>query len=162
METVVRKLSCLALQNFYQRTRGEEYVEQIKNPDYQDLSFEDRFGILVDLEWTRRQNSKLERLIKSAELRDTQASIEDIEYHSDRKLDKSQILRLASGQYIEDHHNIILKGASGNGKTYLACAFGIAACRFSFFGSFVSFDSDSLSCPVFNIVCILLSVGLGV
>src|SRR5690606_33245275 len=88
---------------------------------YQDLSFEDRFGILVDLEWTRRQNSKLERLIKSAELRDTQASIEDIEYHPDRKLDKSQILRLASGQYIEDHHNIILKGASGNGKTYLAC-----------------------------------------
>jgi len=44
-------------------------------------------------------------------------------------LDKFQILRLATGQYIEEHRNIILKGASGNGKTYLACAFGIAACR---------------------------------
>ncbi|PAF18470.1 AAA family ATPase, partial [Shouchella clausii] len=53
----------------------------------------------------------------------------DIEYHPDRKLDKAQILRLATGNYIEEHHNIILMGASGNGKTYLSCAFGIAACR---------------------------------
>ncbi|MFD1707937.1 ATP-binding protein, partial [Siminovitchia sediminis] len=82
-----------------------------------------------DTEWSRRQNNKLERLIKSAQLSNNQASIEDIEYHPDRKLDKSQILRLAHGNYIEEYHNIILKGASGNGKTYLACAFGIAACR---------------------------------
>jgi DNA replication protein DnaC len=108
---------------------AETYREQLRNPDYQELSFEERFSLLVDIEWSRRQNNKLTRLIKGAELRDPQASIEDIEYHPDRKLDKSQILRLASGQYIEEHHNIILKGASGNGKTYLACAFGLAACR---------------------------------
>ena len=108
---------------------AETYREQLRNPDYQELSFEDRFSLLVDMEWSRRQNNKLERLIKSAQLRTSQASIEDIEYHPDRNMDKSQILRLATGQYIEEHHNIILKGASGNGKTYLACAFGIAACR---------------------------------
>ena len=108
---------------------AETFREQLRNPDYQELSFEERFGLLVDIEWSRRQNSKLDRLIKAAELRDTQACIEDIEYHPDRKLDKAQILRLANGNYIEEHHNIILMGASGNGKTYLACAFGIAACR---------------------------------
>jgi DNA replication protein DnaC len=108
---------------------AETFSNQLRNSDYQDLSFEERFSLLVDIEWSRRQNNKLDRLIKSAQLRDNQASIEDIEYHPDRKLDKSQILRLATGQYIEENHNIILKGASGNGKTYLACAFGIAACR---------------------------------
>ncbi|MUV37157.1 Insertion sequence IS408 putative ATP-binding protein [Lentibacillus sp. JNUCC-1] len=108
---------------------AESYQEQLRNPDYQSMTFEDRFALLVDLEWSRRQNNKLERLIKGAQFRNNQAAIEDIEYHADRKLDKEQILRLASGQYIEEHRNIILKGASGNGKTYLACAFGIAACR---------------------------------
>lgn len=108
---------------------AETFREQLRDPEYQELSFEDRFGLLVDIEWSRRQNNKLDRLIKSAEFRDTQACIEDIEYHPDRKLDKAQILRLASGNYIEEQHNIILMGASGNGKTYLACAFGIAACR---------------------------------
>jgi DNA replication protein DnaC len=108
---------------------SETYREQLRNPEYQELSFEERSSLLVDKEWSRRQNNKLDRLIKSAQFRSSQASIEDIEYHPDRKLDKTQIIRLASGQYIEEHHNIILKGASGNGKTYLACAFGIAACR---------------------------------
>lgn len=108
---------------------AETFREQLRNPEYQELSFEDRFSMLVDIEWSRRQNNALARLIKSAQLRNNQASIEDIEYHPDRKLDKSQILRLTTGQYIEEHHNIILKSASGNGKTYLACALGIAACR---------------------------------
>ncbi|MFK3958829.1 IS21-like element helper ATPase IstB [Guptibacillus hwajinpoensis] len=108
---------------------ADTFRDQLRNPEYQELSFEDRFGLLVDIEWSRRQNSKLERLIKSAELRDTQACIEDITYFSDRRLDKAQILRLATGNYIEEHHNIILMGASGNGKTYLGCAFGNAACR---------------------------------
>lgn len=82
---------------------AETYREQLRNPEYQELSFEERFSLLVDIEWSRRQNNKLDRLIKSAQLRDNQASIEDIEYHPDRKLDKTQILRLASGNYIEEH-----------------------------------------------------------
>ncbi|WP_252314157.1 IS21-like element helper ATPase IstB [Sinobaca sp. H24] len=108
---------------------AETYMDQLRNPQYQDLSFEDRFSLLVDREWSRRQNNKLDRLMKNAGFRDTQASIEGIEYHADRKLDKTQILRLATGNYIKEKHNIIVKGASGNGKTYLGCAFGIAACR---------------------------------
>ncbi|WP_027351962.1 IS21-like element helper ATPase IstB [Desulfotomaculum nigrificans] len=108
---------------------AETYRKQLHDTDYQELSFEDRFSLLVDVEWSRRKNNKLDRLIKGAQFRYNQACIEDIEYHPDRKLDKAQILRLASGQYIQDHHNIIIMGASGNGKTYLACAFGVAACR---------------------------------
>jgi len=108
---------------------AEQFHEQLRNEQFNELSFEDRFALMVDIEWSRRKNNKLDRIIKGANFRYTQACIEDIEYHADRKLDKSQILRLASGDYIQGKHNLIIKGASGNGKSYLACAFGIAACR---------------------------------
>lgn len=111
---------------------AERYMDQLKNPEYQDLSFEDRFAMLVDIEWGRRKSAKLDRLIKSAEFRESQACIENVEYFADRKLDKTQILRLSTGRYIQEKHNIIIKGASGNGKTYMGCAFGIAACRQSY------------------------------
>ncbi len=96
---------------------------------YSVLGFEDRIGLLVDAEWNRRQANKLVRYIKNAHFSAANATIEGIEYHDDRKLDKAEILRFATCQYIEDGHHIILKGASGNGKTYLACALGHAACR---------------------------------
>ena len=96
---------------------------------YQNLSFEDRFGMLVDREWERRKNSKLQKLIRNAEFRYPNASVEAIEYHPDRNLDKGQMLEFSTCHYITDDHHIILKGASGNGKTYIACALGIAACR---------------------------------
>ena len=96
---------------------------------YSQLGFEDRLGLLVDAEWNRRKSNKLLRFIRNARFAEPGATIEGIEYHEDRKLDKAQILRLASCQYIEDGHHIILKGASGNGKTYLSNALGNAACR---------------------------------
>jgi len=96
---------------------------------YKDLGFEERLGLLVDAEWNRRQKNKLKRGIEKANLVASNATIESIEYHEDRKLDKGQFLRFSTCQYIEDNHHIILKGASGNGKTFLACALGNAACR---------------------------------
>ena len=83
---------------------------------YSQLGFEDRLGLLVDAEWNRRKSNKLLRFIRNARFAEPGATIEGIEYHEDRKLDKAQILRLASCQYIEDGHHIILKGASGNGN----------------------------------------------
>jgi DNA replication protein DnaC len=62
-------------------------------------------------------------------LKFNQASIEDVEYHKDRNLDRSEILRLSSCGYIRDNHNLIIMGATGSGKSWLACAFSIAACR---------------------------------
>lgn len=96
---------------------------------YGALGFEERLGLLVDAEWNRRQANKLARYIRNAHFSTPNATIEGIEYHEDRKLDKAQILRFATCKYIQDGHHIILKGASGNGKTYLACALGHAACR---------------------------------
>ena len=107
-----------------------ELERQMEDPStYGKLGFEDRLGLLVDAEWNRRQANKLARYIKNAHFAAPNATIEGIEYHEDRKLDKAQILRFATCQYIQEGHHIILKGASGNGKTYLACALGHAACR---------------------------------
>lgn len=109
---------------------AEAFRDQCARPEvYRDLSFEDRLGFLVDKQWEDRRSKKLQRLIRGANLRYPNACMEDIEYHSDRKLDKSQLLRLASCRYILDSHHIILKGATGAGKTYISNALGIAACR---------------------------------
>ena len=108
---------------------AEAFNIQLSEEKNQELSFEERVGIMVDMEWARRKSNKLLRLMKKADFRYPHASIEDIEYHADRKLDKTQILRLSSCTYIQEKRNIIIMGASGNGKSYLACAFGVAACR---------------------------------
>ena len=92
---------------------------------YSQLGFEERLGLLVDAEWNCRQANKLQRYIRNAHFPIPGAAIEGIEYHEDRKLDKAQFLRLAVCKYIDEGHHIILKGASGNGKTYISNA----ACR---------------------------------
>ena len=99
------------------------------NESYGLLAFEDRLSLLVDSEWNRRQNNKLNRYIRNARFSDANAMIEGIEYIEDRRLDKGKMLRFATCQYIDEGRHIILKGASGNGKTYIACALGNAACR---------------------------------
>lgn len=108
---------------------AEAYQEQASNKEFQKMSFEDRFSVLVDLEHSRRKSNRLQRLIKAATFLNSNACIEDIEYHQDRRLEKELILKLASGAYILDGHNIILKGPTGSGKTFLASAFGVSACR---------------------------------
>jgi DNA replication protein DnaC len=123
-ENTITKLNEMKLTSM-----ADSYREQLKDSAYQDLSFEERFGLVVDLEWSRRKNNKLSRLIKKAKFRFTQACVENIEYHTDRKLDKSQITRLSTCNYIQEKHNIIIMGASGNGKSYIGCALGISACR---------------------------------
>ncbi|MDP4553480.1 IS21-like element helper ATPase IstB [Alkalihalobacillus macyae] len=105
------------------------YQLQNENKDFQGMDFDDRFNLLVDTEYDRRRSNKLDRLIKQATFDDSSAAVELIEYHADRKLDKQLILELASGTYLHKHHNIILMGASGNGKTWISNAFGIQACR---------------------------------
>ncbi|WP_211274642.1 IS21-like element helper ATPase IstB [Anaerobacillus arseniciselenatis] len=108
---------------------AEAYKEQSLNKEFQKMSFEERFSLLIDLEYSRRKNNKLQRLIKTATFLNSNACIEDLEYHEDRRLDKNLILKLANGSYIHDSHNIILKGPTGSGKSFLATAFGISACR---------------------------------
>ena len=96
---------------------------------FRELSFEDRLALLVEAEWNRRQKNKYQRCLHNARLSIPNATVEGIEYYEDRKLSRKDFTLFSTCKYIEDKHHIIFKGASGNGKTYLACALGEAACR---------------------------------
>ena len=107
-----------------------ELERQLQDPaTYAHMGFEERVALLVDAEWNSRQNNKLIRCIREARFAEPGAAVEDIEYYEDRHLDKAQLLRFTTCDFISKGHHIIFKGASGNGKTYLACAMGNAACR---------------------------------
>ena len=105
-------------------TMADAFKEQLADPNIAELSFEDRFGLLVDREWTTRKNNHLARLIKNAHFSEPNACVEDISYSSGRKLDKAQISRLASCNFIFEHHNLMLLGATGCGKTYIGLCAG--------------------------------------
>lgn len=91
---------------------SDAFESQCADPDtYHGLSFENRFGMLVDKEWDKRKNTKLQKLIRSAEFRYPNACMESIEYHPDRNLDKGQMLEFSTCRYLSDDHHIILKGA---------------------------------------------------
>ena len=110
-------------------TMAASYRQQMDDNGITKLTFSERFGLLVDTEWTSRKNNRLKRLIRSADFPISGACVEDIEYRADRKLDKEQITQLAACAYIAKKHNVIILGATEAGKTYLSCALGIAACR---------------------------------
>lgn len=105
------------------------FEAQQTNAAISSLSFDERFGLLVDRELNWRENRRLTRLLKDAKLKSSQACIEDIRYGGGRQLDKSLMAQLSSCQWIRQHQNLVLTGATGCGKTWLACAFGNAACR---------------------------------
>lgn len=93
-----------------------------------ELSFEERLGIMVEKEWLAKKNSRIKRLLSSASL-GLNACIEDIDYSANRTIDKKAIQKLASCSFIEQKLNIVISGKTGSGKSYIACAFGNAACR---------------------------------
>ena len=102
---------------------------QMDDNSMKDISFEDRFGMMVDVEYTSRKNNRLKRIIRNAELEQPDACIAGIDYRSGRKLNKALINRLATCEYIAEYRNIFITGATGSGKTYMACAFGMEACK---------------------------------
>ena len=105
------------------------FREQLSIVDLANLSFEDRFGLLTDIEWTSRKNNRLKKLIHDARFDQPQAHIADINYIAQRKLDQALIARLAACTYIEEKHNVIIMGATGSGKSYIGCALGMEACK---------------------------------
>jgi DNA replication protein DnaC len=102
--------------------------EQLQNQKATALNFEERLGLLVDREMTERENRRLVTRLKAAKLR-LSAAIEDIDFRQPRGLDKSLVLSLASNQWITEHHNLLIIGPTGVGKSYLACALSHKACR---------------------------------
>jgi len=105
------------------------YSEQSSDSAILQMPFDDRFGLMVDVEWSKRRDSRLKRLITSANYSVPGACLEDIDYKSDRNLDSSLIARLGTCTYIDDRRDIIILGATGSGKSFLSNAFGLAANR---------------------------------
>lgn len=110
-------------------TMASAFQRQLGASGFKEMSFEERFGLLVDAEWIARKNNRLNRLIRHADYAFPGACLENVEYHADRQLDKALITRLGTCNYVQECHNIIILGATGSGKTYLANAFGMTASR---------------------------------
>ena len=104
------------------------FEQQLAQPAFEELSFEERFALLLDQEILYRDNRRLSRLLKAAKLR-LNACVEDIDYRHPRGIDRSFMSALASCQWVQRHQNLCITGPTGSGKTWLACALGNQACR---------------------------------
>lgn len=108
---------------------ADAFAELQARDEANDLSHAEWLGLLIDREASNRSTKKFQSRMRAAKLRHVGASIEDVDYRTPRKLDKALFKQLATGKWIEDHHNLLITGPCGVGKTWLACALGHKACR---------------------------------
>jgi DNA replication protein DnaC len=123
-EPTIEKLYAMRL-----ATMAEAWKQQSQDPKIGSLSFDERFALLVDAEHLARDNRKLSRLLKDAQLRLPDACVEDTDVSSARGLDKAFVRQLATCSWVHEHLNVLLSGSTGVGKSYVACALAQSACR---------------------------------
>lgn len=140
-QSTIERLRSLRLKGM-----AEGLAAQLRQPDMQSLAFEERLGLLVDLEWAYRQNPRLARLLKVAHFR-LSASMEDIDYQHSRGLDKSFMRTLATCQWVKDRQPIMVMGPTGVAWTFIACALGNAACRQGFTTGYFRVPACCLNWP---------------
>ncbi len=105
------------------------FAEMQDNPQAEQLGHPEWLALLLDREAAERQSRRLQYRLRNARLRQSQASIEDVDYRAPRRLDRSLFQQLSSGNWIAEKHNLIIVGPCGIGKNWLACALGQMACR---------------------------------
>jgi DNA replication protein DnaC len=110
---------------------ADAFIELQNAPDAGELSREDWLGLLVDREATSRENKRLARRLREARLRQA-AVVEDVDYRAPRGLDRALFQKLATGDWLREHHHLVMIGPTGIGKSWLACALGHKACRDGF------------------------------
>jgi DNA replication protein DnaC len=115
---------------------ADAFQRQLESAQFAELSFDERLGMLIDTEWTAREQRKLSRRLKGAKLR-YPASLEDVDFRTPRGLDRQVVLSLGTCAWIGEHHNLLITGPTGTGKTFLACAFTERACRSGFSAHYV-------------------------
>lgn len=115
---------------------AEAFEQQRSSSSHATLSFDDRFGLLVDTEWTAREQRRLTQRLRYAKLR-YPASIEDVDFSTPRGLNRDVVLSLGTGAWIREHHNLLITGPTGIGKSWLASAFVQSACRHGFTATYV-------------------------
>jgi DNA replication protein DnaC len=116
---------------FVMRLNGmaDAFRQQMEQPDASGLSFEERFGMLVDRQWSWKEDRALARRLRTSRLKSS-ASVEDIDYQTPRGLDRPLLRSLtAESEWVKQHLNILLTGATGVGKSWLAAALAHKACR---------------------------------
>jgi DNA replication protein DnaC len=113
---------------------AEAFRQQLETPEASPLSFEERFGLLVDRQWDWKQNRALTRRLQAAKFKERGVT-EDIDYQHPRGLDRKLLRSLATSEWVRQHHNLLFIGPTGIGKTWLACALAHQACREGFSAS---------------------------
>jgi DNA replication protein DnaC len=104
------------------------YEEQCRQPRTAELAFDERLGLLVDRQWTWREDRALKTRLQHAKFK-LPACVEDLDFQAGCGLKRSQVEQLASSQWVGYHQSVIVTGSTGTGKTFLACALGQKACR---------------------------------
>lgn len=111
---------------------AKAFERQLETDGIEQMSFNDRMALLLDQESTHRAHKRLASRLRRAKLRHRNACVEDIDFRAHRGLDRSRVTDLASCNWIRRHHNLLITGPTGAGKTYLACALAQKACRDDF------------------------------
>jgi len=115
------------LQQLRLHAMAKAFKDQLEHPTITQLSFEERLGLLVDTEVIARENRRLQMRLRNARLQQS-ACLEDVDYYASRNLDKSLLATLSQCGWVTGHHNILIVGPCGTGKTFLACALAHKAC----------------------------------
>lgn len=123
-EPTIEKLKKLRLAAFV-----AAYEAQARDPTFTTMDFDERLAFLVDAEFDARDDKRLKTALREAKLRISSACIEGIDFPPSRALEKAVVKKIATGTWVRDHQTVIVSGATGTGKTYIACAFAHDACR---------------------------------